>query len=209
MLTPARPSSTGPCTGYLDATPAGQYEFARVLSVSGAQVALTQPLAQGFIERSQAVVVPEFRSAVVDGTVSAPAWNGSSGGIVAMLVAGELKGTGTIAASGAGFRPPPPLRSDGQPCLSSWVIVVLGHVGGDTPPSIEECSVSRDRPRKSSVDICKKSTWTPETGVFAETRAYGAKLNEGQMPAARQDDSASTASTSTTQRRRAAVTPAA
>jgi hypothetical protein len=105
----------------LDATPAGQYEFARVLSVSGAQVALTQPLAQGFIERSQAVVVPEFRSAVVDGTVSAPAWNGSSGGIVAMLVAGELKGTGTIAASGAGFRPPPPLRSDGQPCLSSWV----------------------------------------------------------------------------------------
>jgi uncharacterized repeat protein (TIGR01451 family)/fimbrial isopeptide formation D2 family protein len=55
--------------------------------------------------RFQVVRVPQYSSATIAGTITAPAWNGSTGGIVAFDVAGTLAlGGGTINVQGLGFR---------------------------------------------------------------------------------------------------------
>src|SRR5205085_436444 len=59
----------------------------------------------GYRRSFQVVKVPQYDSASVSGTVSALAWNGSTGGVVAIDVARRLTmNGGTISASGLGFR---------------------------------------------------------------------------------------------------------
>ena len=53
----------------------------------------------------QVIRVPQASSATLTGTVTAPLWNGSAGGIVAIDVAGNLNWNGqTIDVNGMGFR---------------------------------------------------------------------------------------------------------
>jgi uncharacterized repeat protein (TIGR01451 family) len=60
--------------------------------------------AQG-VRRFQVVRVPQYSSATLSGTVTAPAWDGSTGGVVAFDVAGNLNlNGGTINVTGLGFR---------------------------------------------------------------------------------------------------------
>ncbi|WNG44794.1 MYXO-CTERM sorting domain-containing protein [Archangium minus] len=85
----------------------GSWELARVSSVSGNRLVLTQPLIKGYAASvSQVVHVPEYTTVQVSsaGTIVAKPWDGSTGGIVAFLVQGTLSNAGTISASGAGFR---------------------------------------------------------------------------------------------------------
>jgi fimbrial isopeptide formation D2 family protein/uncharacterized repeat protein (TIGR01451 family) len=60
--------------------------------------------AQG-VRRFQVVRVPQYSSASLSGTVTAPMWDGSSGGVVAFDVAGNLNlNSGIINVTGLGFR---------------------------------------------------------------------------------------------------------
>jgi uncharacterized repeat protein (TIGR01451 family) len=95
---------------------AGNYEFQSVLSVSGNDIALA-PLngsatcTAGALKRSynagaQVIRVPQYASLTVSAgaSVATNAWDGDTGGVVALRVQNTLTVDGTITASGLGFR---------------------------------------------------------------------------------------------------------
>ncbi|GHF52103.1 putative repeat protein (TIGR01451 family) [Deinococcus metalli] len=56
-------------------------------------------------KRFQVIRVPQYSSATLGSALSAPAWNGTTGGVVAIDVAGSLGlNSGSITVSGLGFR---------------------------------------------------------------------------------------------------------
>jgi uncharacterized repeat protein (TIGR01451 family) len=99
---------------------AGQYEYKRVVSVSGSTVGFDSPTINTYVQANatattqgaqtyQIVRVPQYSSLVLNNTTIAPggtsAWNGFTGGIVAADVAGNLNlNNATINVQGAGFR---------------------------------------------------------------------------------------------------------
>jgi hypothetical protein len=90
-----------------DRARAGTYELHRVLRVLGGALELDRPLDVGFTAAgSQAVRVPEYTSVTVaeGASLVAPAWDGAQGGVLALLVMGELNVDGALSADGAGFR---------------------------------------------------------------------------------------------------------
>lgn len=109
-------------SGYTNVGQSGRYEFVRATSnvgsgggtvsvVSGSGGGLansyvhTDPSASGYKRSFQVIRVPQYRDATVSGTVTAMAWNGSTGGVVVIDVARRLTfAGGTISASGRGFR---------------------------------------------------------------------------------------------------------
>jgi len=88
---------------------AGNYEFNRIASVTGSDIVFTKPLSNIYdvAGRVQLVRVPEYTTgAAATGAITGAAWDGSSGGVIAMVVTGTLTlnvGTG-INANGIGFR---------------------------------------------------------------------------------------------------------
>lgn len=62
----------------------------------------------------QVVRVPNYSTATLSSTLTAAAWNGSTGGILALNVSGTLTlGGATVSVSGLGFRGGAPLDQDG------------------------------------------------------------------------------------------------
>ena len=100
----------------------GLYEFVRATSVHGAgagTVTIVGGSGGGLLStytnadatgtqgqrRFQVVRVPQYTTATLGSSLTATAWNGSSGGVLAFDVAGELKlGGATISVNGLGFR---------------------------------------------------------------------------------------------------------
>ena len=108
-------AGSGSGSGYSSLNQTGLYEYALATgAVSGGSVPISSGLVNSYRKRSasstngqssyQVIRVPQYSVATVSGTVSAFAWNGSVGGIVAMDVAGTLSISGSITANGAGFR---------------------------------------------------------------------------------------------------------
>ncbi len=94
-------------------TTAGTYEYTVIKTVSGSTLTLSQGLVHSYYQNTsegqsyEIVRVPRYSTATFSSsTPPAPAaWNGSSGGILALDVAGTLNLNGaTIAASALGFR---------------------------------------------------------------------------------------------------------
>ncbi len=89
---------------------AGRYEYATVKTVSGSTLTLAASLTYTYTQSVssrqtyQIVRVPQYSSATVSGTVTAAAWNGTTGGVVALDTTGTLTFSGTIDVSGQGFR---------------------------------------------------------------------------------------------------------
>lgn len=88
----------------------GLYEFARVASVSGSTLTLTNPLVRGFTKGvTQVVRVPEYTDVTIPAgaRITASAWQdvpgGSAGGIVIFLATGTVTNAGRIDANGRGF----------------------------------------------------------------------------------------------------------
>jgi len=105
--------STG--RGYTNLRGAGYYEFNVVGGVAGGTLTLKNPLIHTYINadadnsngqrRFQIVRVPQFTSLQLSADITVPAWDGSSGGVFALSVAGNLDlNNHTIDASYAGFR---------------------------------------------------------------------------------------------------------
>ncbi len=91
---------------------AGAWELARVVSTSESapgirSLELAEPIEGSYdAEHTQVIRVPEFRSLTVPngGRIITQPWDGQTGGIVAFLVAGELRVDGDISANTQGFR---------------------------------------------------------------------------------------------------------
>jgi MYXO-CTERM domain-containing protein len=98
-------STSGPLE--LTSVEAGRWEFARLESVAPGQLSLTAPLASPFsAPGAQVVRVPEYTRVQIlsGGSLVAPPWNGSSGGVLVFLATDLVLNDGLISADGAGFR---------------------------------------------------------------------------------------------------------
>jgi hypothetical protein len=89
---------------------AGNWELARVApgstgSTIVASKALVHVYGSGGTRRAQLCTVPQYSSASISGTIQPESdWDGASGGVVAMVVNGNVDLSGTISADKAGFR---------------------------------------------------------------------------------------------------------
>ncbi|MGL4576784.1 MAG: hypothetical protein ACRCV9_18495, partial [Burkholderiaceae bacterium] len=103
-----------PARGSISAI-AGTYEFAvatNTVGAGGGTVNLSAPLQNSYTntaapgqQRFQVVRVPQYSSATLSGTIDVNPWNGTSGGVFVIDVAGELVLSGvTINGTGRGFR---------------------------------------------------------------------------------------------------------
>ncbi|MDU0372748.1 T9SS type A sorting domain-containing protein [Hymenobacter endophyticus] len=96
--------------GTLSATnTAGRYEYAVAAeNISGGSVKLKAGLSNAYTTsngRFQVIRIPQYSYVTLSGTVTAPAWNGSTGGVLALEVGGEINFTnGTLSMDGRGFR---------------------------------------------------------------------------------------------------------
>ncbi len=134
---------SGPGQGYTSANNAGAYEYASVASTSGASVTLASGLLNTYTiaaatssmgQRTfQLIRVPQYSSATLTGTITAPPWNGSTGGVVAIDVAGLLTwGGGTIDVAGRGFRGGGGQSSQSNASTATATTDYVSAIGGGT-----------------------------------------------------------------------------
>lgn len=94
---------------------AGYYEYAAVASAGGTTLTLSSPLIHSYArnaatstigqKRYQVIRVPQYNNLTLVGNLTAPAWNGETGGVLPLDVAGTLNLNGyTINMQGRGFR---------------------------------------------------------------------------------------------------------
>ena len=90
---------------------AGLYELNTVVSIAGTTITLTNALANtytstGANNHAQVIVVPQFVNLNVPAgsVLTAPAWNGTTGGILVFTATGTTTVAGTITMTGQGFR---------------------------------------------------------------------------------------------------------
>jgi gliding motility-associated-like protein len=84
---------------------AGNFEFATISSIVGNTVTFSNNLCKTYTPsgKVQLVRVPVYSSATIVGTVTAQAWNGSTGGIVAIEATNSITFNANINVSGQGF----------------------------------------------------------------------------------------------------------
>jgi len=101
---------------------AGNYEFQTICTVTGNDITLTYDILNAYSTTGsvQLVRIPVYTDALISGSnLTAQAWNGTTGGILAIEVDGTLDfGSNDIDVSGFGFRGGTSVTS-GQGC-SSW-----------------------------------------------------------------------------------------
>ncbi|WP_324670759.1 T9SS type A sorting domain-containing protein [Hymenobacter sp. GOD-10R] len=91
---------------------AGQYEYAQVSSVSGSTITLTRTLNNTYVSNAstsqyfQVVRIPQYSSLALSGTTTGAAWNGTTGGVLAVDVAGvvSLSNNAIFDMNGKGYR---------------------------------------------------------------------------------------------------------
>ena len=94
---------------------AGRYEYAAVASVAGSTINLASPLIYNYVRanasgttgqsRYQVIRVPQYDNLTLTGNISAPAWNGETGGVLPLDVANTLDFNGfSISMNANGFR---------------------------------------------------------------------------------------------------------
>ena len=101
---------------------AGNYEYvtaANTVGTSGGTLSLRNPLENSYLSADpgngtsgtqdgrrsfQVIKVRQYRDLTVSGTVTAPVWNGATGGMVALDVSGQFTLNGSIDVTGKGFR---------------------------------------------------------------------------------------------------------
>lgn len=103
----------------------GRWELGRISAINAQQVRLTlsAPLEKAFPAQAQVLHVPEYQSvSIMSGVrLSAPPWDGSTGGILAFLATGTITNNGVLSAAGAGFRGGSGVRSVSAPGAISLV----------------------------------------------------------------------------------------
>ncbi len=112
-------SAGAPGSGAIAPITAGLYEYVAAVSFTGATITIrgangANRLINTYVSAAatathgqqtfQVIRVPQYSSATITGTLTAPAWNGSTGGVVAIDVAGALALNGTVNVDSKGFR---------------------------------------------------------------------------------------------------------
>lgn len=84
----------------------GNYEFAVISAISGNTITFQYQLLHSYDAsgRVQLIRVPQYTNATVSNTLTAQAWDGSSGGVLVMEVSGTLTLNANISVTGKGFR---------------------------------------------------------------------------------------------------------
>ncbi|MCY1073847.1 adventurous gliding motility protein AgmC [Archangium lansingense] len=85
----------------------GRWEFARLASVTPTAMTLTAPLVYDYAANvTQVIRVPEYTGVTINATrsITAPSWNGSTGGVIAFLAQQTFTNNGTVNANSIGFR---------------------------------------------------------------------------------------------------------
>jgi hypothetical protein len=107
----AADTATGGISDYGSVTAlnnAGNYELAGVASISGKTITLACSLQKSYTVtgKTQVIRVPQYTTLTINsgGSITAPAWNGTVGGVVAVQAATTLQLDGTIDVSATGFR---------------------------------------------------------------------------------------------------------
>jgi hypothetical protein len=88
-------------------SPVGRFEFVRVASSTGGTVRVATPLAYAYAKAgAQVVFTREYTDVTVraNGTLTAPPWNGKTGGAVVVFASGTVRVEGSISVNGLGFR---------------------------------------------------------------------------------------------------------
>ena len=112
------PAPAGAANGSTAINASGVYEYAmatNAVPAAGGVLTLSRPLMNTYVNaaatatqgqrRFQVVRVPQHTTATLGGTLTAAPWNGSSGGILALDISGNLAlGTATVSVTGQGFR---------------------------------------------------------------------------------------------------------
>lgn len=126
-------SSTAQASGYLGTPQAGLFEYVRVTTAAGAAISFTPALANAYDQNTtvqprrtyQVVRVPQYPSASINASspVTTVPWNGTTGGVVSLDVAGALSHTGVgahINVSNQGFRGGAQGGSNSSCCTGSY-----------------------------------------------------------------------------------------
>jgi uncharacterized repeat protein (TIGR01451 family) len=183
-------SSTG--SGMIALNNAGAYEYATVSPsyVGGSPILLSAPLGNTYRTSGaggvsgqrtfQVIRVPQLSSASLSGTVTAAGWDGATGGVVILDVAGQLSwNSRSIDVTGRGFRGGPGLwlegRSGSQPSwnASDYVTSLL-----PTLPSISPNPSSTAGPFSGSNGVKGEGIAGTPRYVFIPG-TVGATVNDG------------------------------
>ena len=140
-------SGTGNGAGTTSPGNAGLYEFVRVDGISGSAVTFSPALSHSYAnaaatasagqKRYQVVRVPQYSSVTVAG-VTAPAWNGATGGVVVMDASGAITLNGAtvegqanraIFVGGRGFRGAAGVAASGDGSDNEWRSTSNAHGG--------------------------------------------------------------------------------
>ncbi len=101
------PSAGDPGPFDISTSTTGTFELARIQGLSRTSITLTAPLVHGYTSPgSQILYIPELTSLSISsaGRLLAPAWNGSTGGVLAIVAQGTIQNDGAIYVSGRGAR---------------------------------------------------------------------------------------------------------
>ena len=82
---------------------AGVHQLNRITDISGTTFTFKYPLQHDFATTAQIIRIAQSRNITINGTLTAPAWDGSVGGII-VLMGDSINGSGTIDLLGKGYR---------------------------------------------------------------------------------------------------------
>ena len=154
---------TDPASGCL----AGLYEYAPVASFTAGTLSFSAGLQNTYIQDAttatnrrtfQVIRVPQYSSATLSGGVTASYWDGSTGGVVAMDVAGQLAWGGqTIDVAGRGFRGGGGIDQSGF-ALSGTTI----------PPYLSNNTTPQHASKGEGIAGTPRQVWDPQTAATVD-----------------------------------------
>lgn len=87
---------------------AGNWEVNKISSYVAGTITTVHPLDNTYTDsgssQAQVIVMPQYSDLTVSGTLTASAWDGDTGGIIPLMCSGLFTVSGTITATGKGFR---------------------------------------------------------------------------------------------------------
>lgn len=120
-----------------------RFEVAKMsANLSGTTMSFTEPLANSYTAGAQVVSLPEYTTVtiVASRSITAPAWDGSSGGVIAFLANGAVSlaaTTSTISATATGFRgAAKAANASGTNCIEYDSTTRNGYKGEGIVPSV-------------------------------------------------------------------------
>lgn len=180
-------AGNGTGRGYTDPSGsclAGRYQYVRAgrattnnsVDLSGSPLAATyvQDATTATNRRTfQVIRVPQHSTLTLTGTVDAPRWNGSTGGVVVLDVAGALNWNGqTVDVAGRGFRGGGAINWNGNTSLSS----PPDHVTA-IPPALPALTTDNPSPKGEGLAGTPRYLFNPvDTSVLDNGATWGGYL---------------------------------